>query len=339
MKIVPCQTRSNRLKPEPDFLDQPSGRRLLASEAQLPRMGRMVAPAGAVGGAAASWYISSCMSVIDTVLETELLNLEAFGGHLTIAVSVDAYSGRLTHLRGAELVCALSGLAAAVLCTFALALLVARAISRRCSPLHEPAPTGARAIPPTHGTHVDQRFGELDLDTRNAQHAIAEKEMEVAALHSKLAHLEREARQAERLIERRQHALRELGAAAGPPVALPVGSPVAHGAAAQVLSPAVNGASPTTCASSASMSTCSPESALSYAAPTPGAHSGGRLDALLGGVAGHAAATPAFKPQPGAFADAAGSSGSDSEGDSPSLQRFACLLGMPFPADARARTH
>lgn len=151
----------------------------------------------------ACWRLTTKLSIVDSVAELELVNFEAWGGHLTFALALDVHPGRLQPAVDALRPYAFPIVLLAMITTLALMALVTLALARLALVLLGPRDEDSAAL--GHLAHVSSSVART-------QQLLSERQMELAALQSKAQHLEDEIRRAALDVDKRQRQLRSVEA-------------------------------------------------------------------------------------------------------------------------------
>ncbi|KAJ1630151.1 hypothetical protein T492DRAFT_1005605 [Pavlovales sp. CCMP2436] len=147
------------------------------------------------------WWVSSSASVGDGVGELEVLNVEAWGGHLTLAMALDVHPGpRMTPFLDAARPYAFPILLLAMVGTLAASILLTGALLKLAATLLVPEGDSAAVA----------HLGQVTSSVVRTQQLLSERQMELAALQSKAQHLEEEIRRAALDVERRQLEFRSV---------------------------------------------------------------------------------------------------------------------------------
>jgi hypothetical protein len=281
----------------------------------------------------ACWRVSTTMSIIDDVFELELLNLNAWGGHFTVGLAMDVHPGRLTSaidmLRPYAFPVLLLSVLGLMVLSIGVCTLLARALQRVLV-----------------GCEVDgaggNQLSEVTSSVARTQQLLSERQMELAALHSKSQHLEDEIRRAALTVDRLQRQLRTTEALrVHCSASTVVACSTAHTGASTIASSSATATSPSSSDTHATHH--EPETPPSAAS---GAHRASDEDARYGALAVLNAARRSGDSahQSEAFGSASppkreADSALLEEWDlsSPALDRFARLLGLSCPS-SRANT-
>ncbi|KAG8466661.1 hypothetical protein KFE25_008040 [Diacronema lutheri] len=279
----------------------------------------------------ACWRVASTLSISDSVTELELVNANALGGHLTVALALDVRPGaRLARVLDALRPHAFPVLLLATVAALWLAVLVGDALAR-----HALALLGPRAA--DHAAAGE--LADVTCAVGRIERLVAERQMELAALQSKAQHLDDEICRAALDVDKRQRQLRAAEAQH---------AQLAHDVCASRIR-ALAAASPTASSAGASSSPsvgCTPytigtppserASAPGLAEPRAGGDcddAGARVRG--GGGGGGGDATRAERAARSPLAACTELPPKEVELSSPALEQFARLLGLGCGAAAR----